>query len=97
MKRLPNVLLMINADFESGRQFIAGISEYAQHFGPWRIHWVSERDEGPPAPLTWSELDGVIGTNPPIHATDAGQFNSEGDWHEDESSYCYQCHMNLPV
>ncbi len=63
MKRLPNVLLMKNADYEAGRRFIAGISEYAQHFGPWRIHWVSEREEGPPAPLTWDDMDGVIGTN----------------------------------
>ena len=40
-----------------------GISDYAQHFGPWRFCWISERDDRPLKPLTWNDMDGVIGTN----------------------------------
>lgn len=41
-----------------------------------------------------SDLDGIIGTDPPIHDPSASRFDSEGDWHDDRGTFCYQCHTN---
>ncbi len=35
----PHVLMMIEASRESGRRLIAGVADYARHFGPWHFHW----------------------------------------------------------
>ncbi|MDF7825931.1 DNA-binding transcriptional regulator [Pontiellaceae bacterium B12227] len=39
MKSQPHVLMMIEASRESGRRLIAGVADYARHFGPWHFHW----------------------------------------------------------
>ena len=39
-----------------------------------------------------SDFDGIRGTDPKIHISGAEQFDTEGDWHNDNSFYCYQCH-----
>ena len=54
------VLLMIESARESGREFIAGVADYAQHFGPWRFHWQPEGLKGLARPLGHFECDGVI-------------------------------------
>jgi LacI family transcriptional regulator len=36
---VPQVLVMIESSRESGRQFLAGVADYARHFGPWIFHW----------------------------------------------------------
>lgn len=54
------VLLMIESSRESGRQFIAGVAEYAQHFGPWRFHWQPGGLKGLARPLGQFRYDGVI-------------------------------------
>jgi hypothetical protein len=54
------VLLMIESSRESGRQFIAGVAEYAQHFGPWRFHWQPGGLKGLAQPLGHFTCDGVI-------------------------------------
>jgi len=41
-----------------------------------------------------NDFDGVRGTNPPIHKRDAVIFDTESFWHDDESFYCYQCHIS---
>jgi predicted CXXCH cytochrome family protein len=43
-----------------------------------------------------NDFDGIIGTDPPIHELDPIQFDREGSWHEDESYYCFQCHISTP-
>lgn len=54
------VLLMIETSRESGRQFIAGVAEYAQHFGPWRFQWQPGGLKGLAQPLGQFQCDGVI-------------------------------------
>ena len=54
------VLLVIESSRESGRQFIAGVSDYAQHFGPWRFHWQPQGLNGLARPLGKLWCDGVI-------------------------------------
>lgn len=54
------VLLMIESSRESGRQFIAGVAEYAQHFGPWRFHWRPEGLRGLSQRQGHFPCDGVI-------------------------------------
>jgi LacI family transcriptional regulator len=39
MSSTPQILLMIESSRESGRKLIAGIADYAHHFGPWQFHW----------------------------------------------------------
>jgi predicted CXXCH cytochrome family protein len=41
-----------------------------------------------------NDFDGLRGSDPVIHDPDANRFDSEGDWHEDNGSFCYQCHTN---
>ena len=36
----------------------------------------------------------VEGTGHRIHSKDIGRFDSEGEWHEDENYFCFQCHTN---
>lgn len=54
------VLLMIESSRESGRAFIAGVADYAQHFGPWRFHWQPEGLKGLARPAGSFGCDGVI-------------------------------------
>jgi LacI family transcriptional regulator len=56
----PRVLLMIESSRESGRQFIAGVANYAQHFGPWRFHWQPDGLKGLEQPLGRMKFDGAI-------------------------------------
>lgn len=51
---------MIESSRESGRQFIAGVADYAQHFGPWRFHWQPEGLKGLTRPLGRFKYDGAI-------------------------------------
>lgn len=51
---------MIESSRESGRQFIAGVAEYAQHFGPWRFHWQPDGLKGLTRPLGQFRCNGVI-------------------------------------
>jgi LacI family transcriptional regulator len=54
------VLLMIESSRESGREFIAGVAEYAQRFGPWRFHWQPVGLKGLARRLGDFQCDGVI-------------------------------------
>lgn len=38
MRSEPHILLMIESPRESGRKLIAGVADYAHHFGPWQFH-----------------------------------------------------------
>ena len=40
-----------------------------------------------------NDLDGVRGTNPPIHSL-GGMLSAHGPWHSDNSYFCFQCHTN---
>lgn len=39
MDSVPHILMMIESSRESGRRLIAGVADYARHFGPWHFHW----------------------------------------------------------
>lgn len=54
------VLLMIESSRESGREFIAGVADYAQHFGPWRFLWQPDGLKGLARPSGRFRCDGVI-------------------------------------
>ena len=51
---------MIESSRESGREFIAGVADYAQHFGPWQFHWQPVGLKGLARPLGLFRCDGVI-------------------------------------
>ncbi|MFH1699886.1 MAG: cytochrome c3 family protein [Candidatus Zixiibacteriota bacterium] len=44
-----------------------------------------------------SDFDGLRGTDTRIHNADAPRFNFGGNWHGDESYFCYQCHISTGV
>lgn len=39
-----------------------------------------------------ADSDGLRGTDPAFHDITSGRFDAKGNWHEDNSSLCYQCH-----
>ena len=39
MRSTPKILLMIESSRGAGRKLIAGIADYANHFGPWQFQW----------------------------------------------------------
>ena len=41
-----------------------------------------------------NDFDGIRGTNPKIHKSNNTLFDGDGYWHEDNGSYCYQCHIS---
>ncbi|MDF1544413.1 MAG: cytochrome c3 family protein [bacterium] len=41
-----------------------------------------------------TDRDGIRGTDNKIHDADAGRFSFGGEWHDDNSYFCYQCHTN---
>lgn len=40
------------------------------------------------------DRDGIRGTNPRIHASNSGQFENRGKWHDDSGDYCFDCHVS---
>lgn len=52
--------MMIESSRESGRRLIAGIADYARHFGPWRFHWQPVGLSRLPAPLEEMKFDGML-------------------------------------
>lgn len=40
------------------------------------------------------DFDGIRGTDPVIHRVKGGQFDAQGDWHDNNGSFCYQCHTS---
>ncbi|MFH1145087.1 MAG: hypothetical protein V1774_11135, partial [Candidatus Eisenbacteria bacterium] len=41
-----------------------------------------------------NDVDGVRGTNPPLHAAGLARFDTYGPWHGDDDYFCFQCHVN---
>ena len=57
---VPQVLLMIESSRESGRKLIAGIADYAHHFGPWRFHWAPLGVKGLSGRIEQGAFDGML-------------------------------------
>jgi len=57
---MPNVLIMMESSRASGRQFVEGVAEYANHFGNWHFIWEPHGIEDLSKP--WRDLyyDGII-------------------------------------
>ncbi len=60
MESEPHVLMMIEASRESGRRLIAGVADYARHFGPWHFHWQPVGLSRITAPSGKVEFDGML-------------------------------------
>ncbi|WOO42047.1 DNA-binding transcriptional regulator [Rubellicoccus peritrichatus] len=60
MSSKRDVLVMIESSRESGRQLIAGLADYARHFGPWNFHWHPLGLGSLEAPLEGIKLDGMM-------------------------------------
>ena len=41
-----------------------------------------------------SDFDGIRGTDPKIHLMNPSYFDSEGEWHDNEGAYCFDCHVS---
>lgn len=41
-----------------------------------------------------ADLDGIRGTDNPIHDPNAGLFEGHGIWHNDDGAFCFDCHTN---
>jgi hypothetical protein len=44
-----------------------------------------------------SDFDGIRGTDRRLHIGGIKDLNFEGEWHEDNGSFCYQCHVDTKV
>lgn len=60
MKSVPHVLMIIESSRESGRRLIAGVADYARHFGPWHFHWKPVGLARIAAPLEGMKFDGML-------------------------------------
>ncbi len=40
------------------------------------------------------DADGLRGTDPRIHSTSTGRFDSHGPWHSDNGYFCFACHTS---
>lgn len=60
MSDQPHILMVIESSRESGRQLIAGITDYARHFGPWRFDWHPQGLDQVAARPEQSTFDGIL-------------------------------------
>ncbi len=51
---------MIESSRESGRKLIAGIADYAHHFGPWQFHWEPLGVKGLSRRIKAGAFDGML-------------------------------------
>ncbi|MDF7823472.1 DNA-binding transcriptional regulator [Pontiellaceae bacterium B12227] len=52
--------MMIESSRESGRRLIAGVSDYARHFGPWHFHWNPQGEVYRAKALKAMQFDGAL-------------------------------------
>lgn len=52
--------MMIESSRESGRKLIAGITDYARHFGPWHFHWQPQGVAALSTPIGENPFDGIL-------------------------------------
>lgn len=74
MKQEPSILVMLESSRESGRKLIAGIADYARHFGPWRFHWMPGGLKNLPGSQVETRFDGILARN----VVDLGVYASKG-------------------
>jgi LacI family transcriptional regulator len=60
MDSVPNILMMLESSRESGRRLIAGIADYARHFGPWFFHWNPQSGVDQTKSLEKMQFDGAL-------------------------------------
>jgi len=60
MSSIPKILLMIESSRESGRKLIAGIADYARHFGPWQFYWEPVGVQGISRKIREGAFDGML-------------------------------------
>lgn len=60
MSSIPKILLMIESSRESGRKLIAGIADYARHFGPWQFQWEPVGVQGISQKIREGAFDGML-------------------------------------
>ncbi len=52
--------MLIESSRESGRQLIAGIADYAKHFGPWNFYWQAQGLGSMASELKQIQVDGIL-------------------------------------
>lgn len=60
MESVPHILMMLESSRESGRRLIAGVSDYARHFGPWFFHWNPQGEAYRIKALDANRFDGAL-------------------------------------
>lgn len=60
MNTAPHILMMIESSRESGRRLIAGVADYARHFGPWHFHWNPQGEVYRAKALKTMHFDGAL-------------------------------------
>lgn len=60
MDSVPHILMMLESSRESGRRLIAGVADYARHFGPWHFHWNPQGEVYRAKALEAMQFDGAL-------------------------------------